>query len=242
MMIDAGAVFKLEGANIDVGSTGVTVDRSLGALQVLGTPGQSVYFTSYKDERIGVDTYAPPTTPAAGGLGRTGLRQRLRRANQRSHLRQPGRGGHLPRQRQLCRHPLRRRVGHGQRGPERVRPGHHDRRPAHRLLHHDHPQRRRGHVGRSGQPLGIGVLRPVRREPVHQRLRPRGPGPARQHPVEQQPQRPVPPRGHQCRAVDGGDRRAGPLRRRGHGPGDPGKPDDCRRGPARRSPSPALAR
>ena len=69
MMIDAGAVFKLEGANIDVGSTGVTVDRSLSALQVLGTPGQSVYFTSYKDERIGVDTYAPPTTPAAGDWG-----------------------------------------------------------------------------------------------------------------------------------------------------------------------------
>ena len=38
VMIDAGAVFKLRKANIDVGSSAVNIDRSLGALQVLGTP------------------------------------------------------------------------------------------------------------------------------------------------------------------------------------------------------------
>ncbi|MEN6335145.1 MAG: hypothetical protein ABFE01_12860, partial [Phycisphaerales bacterium] len=69
MIIDAGAVLKFEGANIDVGSTNVTVDRTLSALQVLGTPSHSVYFTSYKDETIGVDTYSPPTTAAAGDWG-----------------------------------------------------------------------------------------------------------------------------------------------------------------------------
>ena len=58
VMIDAGAVFKLRGANIDVGSSTQNIDRSLGAVQVLGTPGNSVYFTSYLNERIGVDTYA----------------------------------------------------------------------------------------------------------------------------------------------------------------------------------------
>ena len=36
--IDAGAVFKLQGANIDVGSLAQNVDHSQGALQVLGTP------------------------------------------------------------------------------------------------------------------------------------------------------------------------------------------------------------
>ncbi|MHC4177578.1 MAG: zinc metalloprotease, partial [Planctomycetota bacterium] len=38
VMIDAGAVFKLRKANLDVGSSAQGIDRSLGALQVLGTP------------------------------------------------------------------------------------------------------------------------------------------------------------------------------------------------------------
>ncbi|MCE5266813.1 MAG: hypothetical protein LLG00_02875, partial [Planctomycetaceae bacterium] len=67
MVIDAGALFKMRGANIDVGSA--NADRTLSALQVLGTPTQKVYFTSYKDETIGVDTYSPPTTAAAGDWG-----------------------------------------------------------------------------------------------------------------------------------------------------------------------------
>ena len=55
VMIDAGAVFKLREANIDVGSSTQGVDRSEGALQVLGTPQTSVYFTSYHDKTLGVD-------------------------------------------------------------------------------------------------------------------------------------------------------------------------------------------
>ncbi|MEM9585927.1 MAG: peptidase, partial [Planctomycetota bacterium] len=37
-MVDAGAVFKLRGSRIGVGSSSVQIDRSNGALQVLGTP------------------------------------------------------------------------------------------------------------------------------------------------------------------------------------------------------------
>ncbi len=68
-MIDAGAVFKLRRARIGVGSSSASVDRSAGSLQVLGTPRESVYFTSWMDETIGRDTYAPTTTPAAGDWG-----------------------------------------------------------------------------------------------------------------------------------------------------------------------------
>ena len=69
VMIDAGVMFKLRGANINVGSAAVTVDRSMASLQVLGTPGQSVYFTSYMDQGLGVDTYAPATVPGSGDWG-----------------------------------------------------------------------------------------------------------------------------------------------------------------------------
>ncbi|NUQ63595.1 MAG: hypothetical protein HUU20_14055, partial [Pirellulales bacterium] len=66
MMIDAGAVFKMREAGIDVGSSAVGIDRSGGALQVLGTPEHSVIFTSYHDETIGNDTEAQDTQPAQG--------------------------------------------------------------------------------------------------------------------------------------------------------------------------------
>ena len=39
-----------------MGSTSLTVDRSGGALQVLGTPQRNVIFTSWLDESIGRDT------------------------------------------------------------------------------------------------------------------------------------------------------------------------------------------
>ncbi len=69
LMIDAGAVFKLSGANIDVGSSMQGVDRSLGALQVLGTPDESVYFTSFRDKSIGKDTYGGQNAQTAGDWG-----------------------------------------------------------------------------------------------------------------------------------------------------------------------------
>lgn len=49
VIFDAGAVVQLRRAQISVGSEnqGASADRSGGALQVLGTPWQEVYFTSY---------------------------------------------------------------------------------------------------------------------------------------------------------------------------------------------------
>lgn len=61
VMVDAGAIFKIRRANIHVGSSTQgtdlsPLDRSEAALQVLGTPEQSVYFTSWFDETTGLDT------------------------------------------------------------------------------------------------------------------------------------------------------------------------------------------
>ena len=87
VMVDAGAIFKLRRARIGVGSSTIGVDRSGGALQVLGTPkllnssgnplrnsdgsvaGGQVFFTSWLDERTGLDNYSPTTTPAPGDWG-----------------------------------------------------------------------------------------------------------------------------------------------------------------------------
>ncbi|MFN7803682.1 MAG: hypothetical protein ACK5TO_06695, partial [Planctomycetaceae bacterium] len=53
VMIDAGAIIKLRGAIIDVGKTVPNIDRSGGVLQVLGTPGNQVQFTSLADDSVG---------------------------------------------------------------------------------------------------------------------------------------------------------------------------------------------
>ena len=85
VMIDAGAIIKLRAANIDVGSSAQGIDRSSGALQVLGTvtgvrndatdpslrdDAGAVYFTSYYASGIGTD---PGTAKdAAAGAGNWG--------------------------------------------------------------------------------------------------------------------------------------------------------------------------
>lgn len=69
VMIDAGAIFKSRLAGILVGSTSPSVDRSRAAFQVLGTPTNSVYFTSYNDEAIGIDLTPSRTVPRAGDWG-----------------------------------------------------------------------------------------------------------------------------------------------------------------------------
>jgi hypothetical protein len=103
LVIDRGAVFKLRRGYIDVGSSAPSIDRSGGALQILGTPrlidiggnvvrdaqGRavpgSVYFTSYNDERLGGDSNpAVAQTPAAGDWGGLIFRNNLDRG-------QPGR-------------------------------------------------------------------------------------------------------------------------------------------------------
>ena len=75
VMIDAGAVFKLGAAVIDVGSSSELVSRAGAALQVLGTPAASTVFTSLYDDSIGgiSDGFAPNAGPVAtsgqwGGL------------------------------------------------------------------------------------------------------------------------------------------------------------------------------
>ncbi|MFG0266004.1 MAG: cell surface protein, partial [Rhodopirellula sp. JB055] len=77
VMIDAGAILKLRTAKISVGSESVDEDRSLAALQVLGTPvlvdsngvatdGGEVFFTSFDDPTIGIDNNPLPTVPSTG--------------------------------------------------------------------------------------------------------------------------------------------------------------------------------
>ncbi|MFO0869976.1 MAG: matrixin family metalloprotease, partial [Pirellulales bacterium] len=83
VMVDAGAIFKVQGTRIGVGSTTTASDRSGGALQVLGTPDQVVYFTSFNDESIGVDTSPLPTTPDKGNWGGLDFREDVDRAQGR---------------------------------------------------------------------------------------------------------------------------------------------------------------
>ncbi|MFO1062602.1 MAG: hypothetical protein U0892_01840 [Pirellulales bacterium] len=66
MMIDAGAIFKLKGSRITAGSIDANSDFSFSSIQVLGTPTSPVYFTSYNDESLGVDTNPIATLPATG--------------------------------------------------------------------------------------------------------------------------------------------------------------------------------
>ena len=205
LMFDAGAVVKLRGANVDVGSSAQNIDRSLGSVQVLGVPGESVYFTSYWNAAPRHDHRHQPVGPGGGGrrLGRTRLPQQLRLPGT-GHRSQPAGSRttrHLPRLRQPCRHQLRRRQGDRQRRAERLRPDRHDRGPPHRLLQHDHAQRRRRHVGRprtasKNRRSTIGSARRSTRTTTAAS----GPTSTATR-AKQQHQRPVPARRHQCRAV-----------------------------------------
>ncbi|XZE56815.1 tandem-95 repeat protein [Planctomycetaceae bacterium SH139] len=87
VMIDSGAILKMRASQISVGSNSVDSDRSLGALQVLGTPimvdgagaavlgadgtplSGRVIFTSYDDQQVGLDTNPLQTTPSPGQWG-----------------------------------------------------------------------------------------------------------------------------------------------------------------------------
>ncbi|QDT89881.1 Calx-beta domain-containing protein [Gimesia algae] len=69
VMIDAGAIIKLQNANIDVGSNSLFDSRSGGALQILGTPDNQVYLTSFSNDTIGLDSNPTSDTPTAGDWG-----------------------------------------------------------------------------------------------------------------------------------------------------------------------------
>ena len=83
VMVDAGVLFKMGRSVIGVGSSTSSGDRSQASLQVLGTPEQAVFFSSYTDENLGVDTDPLSTTPGAGDWGGIIFRNALDRAEGR---------------------------------------------------------------------------------------------------------------------------------------------------------------
>ena len=69
VIIDEAAVLKFRRARIGVGSSVATIDRSAASLQVLGTPNNDVYFTSWNNEALGQDTTGSLTFPLSGDWG-----------------------------------------------------------------------------------------------------------------------------------------------------------------------------
>ena len=69
MMVDAGAVFKLQSANIEVGSSSQGISLANAALQVLGIPGNQVHFRSFRDDSIGGDSDGSSDGEAGGDWG-----------------------------------------------------------------------------------------------------------------------------------------------------------------------------
>ncbi|MEJ7591906.1 MAG: hypothetical protein WKF77_10180 [Planctomycetaceae bacterium] len=90
LMIDGGAVIKLRKALIGVGSSSTGVDRSGGALQVLGTPFRKVTFTSWTDESIGTDTTPSPTAAQPGDWGGVAFRETVDRTQARFNYQSEG--------------------------------------------------------------------------------------------------------------------------------------------------------
>lgn len=69
VMVDAGALFKMRRANLDVGTSAPDVNRSQGALQLLGTPQNSVFIRSFNDDTIGGNSNGTGPGPASGDFG-----------------------------------------------------------------------------------------------------------------------------------------------------------------------------
>lgn len=77
VVIDAGVVIKMNGANIMVGSSDQNIDRSGGSIQLLGTPVHSVRITSYLDQSIGKKTNPQKTEGTPGNWGGIVIRNDL---------------------------------------------------------------------------------------------------------------------------------------------------------------------
>jgi len=69
VQFDASTIVKAQSAVIDAGTSAVLIDRSGGALQVLGTPQQQVYFTTYENDLIGGDSDGVTDGANAGDWG-----------------------------------------------------------------------------------------------------------------------------------------------------------------------------
>jgi hypothetical protein len=78
VMIDAGAIIKMGRSRISVGSSTVSVDRSGGSLQLLGTPDTKVILTSLNDTvGVGLNPDKTPPAAAAGDWGGIDFRNRI---------------------------------------------------------------------------------------------------------------------------------------------------------------------
>ena len=78
VMIDAGAIIKVGKARISVGSSTVSVDRSGGSLQLLGTNDLPVIVTSINDTTgVGVNPDRTPPAPGPGDWGGIDFRNRI---------------------------------------------------------------------------------------------------------------------------------------------------------------------
>ncbi|MEI6541473.1 MAG: hypothetical protein WCO86_18400 [Planctomycetota bacterium] len=69
LMIDADAVMKLQSANIDAGTSAQGIDRSNGAIQILGLPNRPVYLTSIRNDLLGGDSDGVQPAPSGGNWG-----------------------------------------------------------------------------------------------------------------------------------------------------------------------------
>ena len=56
LQVDAGATLKLQSVNLNAGSSAQGIDRSGGAIQILGTPENNVILTAYGNDAIGGDS------------------------------------------------------------------------------------------------------------------------------------------------------------------------------------------
>ncbi len=90
LVIEGGSIIKVGRSQVLVGSSDSSVDRSSSAIQVLGTPLQSVYFTSYQDESLGVDNNPLSTTPSNGDWGGIEIRNDVDRAQGRFEYEREG--------------------------------------------------------------------------------------------------------------------------------------------------------
>lgn len=86
LMVDAGAILKFGGSRVLVGSVDSTTNRSGAAIQVLGTPTTPVYFTSYFDQSLGIDTNPLITSPQKGDWGGIEIRNDIDRTQGRTSI------------------------------------------------------------------------------------------------------------------------------------------------------------
>ena len=90
VMIDAGAIFKMQGSRITAGSGEDGADASQGALQILGTPHLPVFFTSYNDTGVGLEVSELQLDPATGDWGGIEIRNDVDRSEGRIELERQG--------------------------------------------------------------------------------------------------------------------------------------------------------